>query len=601
MEGSKQNILLRYLRYAKPYRLMIGVVIIAGICKFTIPLVPAYITRLILDRIILNQDQVPYDQRLDLLWFFAAVLLAAAVLEGVAIFVRGFLTIKASSGVAFDLRQNLWRHLQRLSLNFHQSRPTGSILSRLMSDISVAQQMINQGIINVCMDFSSGVIAIVILFYIDWRLTLIVLSILPFYGMLYRKINPRLRAASHDVQEQTSLMSGSAVERLAGIAVVQSFAQEEQEQRRFDEQASELRHRFVRRGWLHQWLDSISHWLVSIASGGVWIFGAYIVMKGDMTPGAILQFTGTALILYMPIRRLSQINITFQNSMAAIERVFAIMDFVPEVLQRPGVEKRSPTEGAISFRDVSFHYSDGPDVLKNVSFDVKSGERVAIVGESGAGKSTLVTLMSRLYDVTGGVISIDNIDLRDYPLKNLRRNIGIVLQDTILFSGSIRENLRYGRKEASHTEIVEAAKVANIHSFIEKLPDGYETLIGERGLTLSGGQRQRVSLARTVLQDPKILILDEATSSLDSESENLITEALQHVMVGRTCLIIAHRLSTILNADRILVFREGQVVQSGSHENLMAAEGYYRHLFEQQFKPLQNLVGDKGNRKLPKR
>lgn len=587
---KKRNVLWRYLRYAWPYRSLLLVVMAAGITKFTIPLIPPYVTRVIIDRIVLNAGDLAMSTRVTMLWQMAAVLVGVVIIESVAIFIRGYFTVRVSSGVAFDLRQNLWRHLQRLSLGFHQSRPTGSILSRLISDIGVSQQMINQGIVNVVIDMASGCVALVVLLSISWQLTLVVVSILPLYGLLYRKINPRLRQASRDVQEQTSVMSGQAVERLAGIAVVQSFAQERSEQRQFANQAGELRGRFVRRGKLSQGLNAASNFLVGLAGYGVWIVWAFMAIQGRLSVGEMLQFAGTAALLYMPIRRLSQINITYQTSIAAIERVFAIFDVMPEVRQKPGVPDRAPKDGHIVFRNVSFAYNGDGQVLKNLNFEVAPGERLAVVGESGAGKSTLVTLIPRLYDVAAGAIEIDGVNVRDYPLRRLRRSIGIVLQDTILFSGTVRENLRYGRKHAADSEIIAAARAANAHEFITAMPDGYDTVLGERGLTVSGGQRQRLSLARTILQDPKILVLDEATSSLDSESENLITEALQRVMVGRTCLIIAHRLSTVTGADRILVLHEGRVVETGKHEDLLRRGGYYRHLFDQQFAPLQRIV-----------
>jgi len=299
-------------------------------------------------------------------------------------------------------------------------------------------------------------------------------------------------------------------------------------------------------------------------------------------------------VLYGPIQRRSEVNLIYQTSMAAIERVFAIFDCTPAVQNRPGALDKEPALGDVVFDGVCFNYAARPPVLRDLSFTVAPGDRVAIVGESGAGKSTLVTLIPRLYDVTGGTIRIDGIDVRDYRLMRLRRSIGIVLQESILFSGTVAENLRYGNKRAKKSDIIEAAQAANAHDFIMELPEDYNTIIGERGLNLSGGQRQRLSLARTILQNPRVLILDEATSSLDSESENLITEALQRVMAGRTCLIIAHRLSTVIGADRLLVLKAGRLVEQGPHEELLAAGGYYRYLFEQQFGPLQELMARSG-------
>ena len=329
---------------------------------------------------------------------------------------------------------------------------------------------------------------------------------------------------------------------------------------------------------------------MALGAAAAWIVGGLLAIEGRISVGEIIEFVAVVATLYAPVQRLSEVSIIYQDSMAAIERVFAVFDRMPEVRDRPGAIRLPPQRGAVEFDRVSFRYGDGPPVLRDVSFSVAPGERVAIVGESGAGKSTLVTLIPRLYDVPEGSVRVDGVDVRGYKLRRLRQGIGIVLQETILFSGPLRENLRYGRKEASDEEIIAAARAANIHDFVASLPDGYDTMVGERGLNLSGGQRQRVSLARTILQNPRILILDEATSSLDSESENLITEALQHVMAGRTCVIIAHRLSTVMGADRILVFREGRVVEQGPHAELLERDGYYRHLFEQQFGPLQNLL-----------
>ncbi len=587
---TKPRYLLRYLAYAKPYRWQILLVILAGVAKFTIPLIPAWVTGQLIDRVVNNVGDLSRAARVDLLWDYGGILGLVAVGEAIAIFVRGYMTSRVSTRIAFDVRHDLWRHIQRLSLNFHHSRPTGSILSRLMSDISVSQQMINTGIVNVCIDAASASVALLFLFSISWKLTLLVLIILPVYGLLYRLINPRLRQASRDVQEQTSVMSGAAVERLAGMAVIQSFAQEKAETASFAEQAYELRSKAVRRGKLNQMLSSGSNFLMAIVSALVLLVGSYLCIEGQLSAGQIVAFTAAAAQLYLPIRRFSQINIMYQTSMAAIERVFRMFDVVPEVTSRPDAIEKVPGTGGIRFEHVSFGYDPDVPVLQDLDFEIAPGRRVAIVGESGAGKSTLVTLIPRLYDVTAGAIRIDGIDIRDYRLRMLRRSIGIVLQDSILFSGTIRENLRYGRKSATEAEIRQAAKMANAEPFILAQPEGYDAVIGERGLSLSGGQRQRISLARTILQNPRILILDEATSALDSESENLITEALERVMQGRTCLIIAHRLSTIIDADRILVFRQGRLVEQGPHEQLLAAGGYYRHLFEQQFGPLQELL-----------
>ena len=594
MPESKRHPLLRYLRFARPYKWTFALIVAAGVAKFTLPLIPADVIRRIIDHVIRNDMRLADDQRMHLLWWLGGVLVAVSIAQAAAIYIRGSNTVKISTRIAFDLRQSLWRHLQRLSLGFHTSRPTGSLLSRLMSDIDVSQQMMQAGIINVCIDAVSGSVALWVLFSISWKLTLLALAILPIYAVLYRRLNPRIRQASREVQEQRSIMSGLAVERLGGIAVVQTFAQEPAEQARFANEADELRGRAMHRGLLAQVLAAFSELLVALAANAVWVVGAYLAVRGELTPGEIIKFTAVAALLYLPIRRFSELNIIYQTSMAAIERVFGIFDVVPEVRSAPGSRDEPPASGGIEFHDVSFRYPHRPPALREISFAIPPGQRVAIVGESGAGKSTLVTLIPRLYDVSDGRICIDGVDIRDYRLRPLRRSIGIVLQESILFSGTVSENLRYGREDATDDEIVAAAEAANAHEFISRLPQGYDTVIGERGVSLSGGQRQRISIGRTLLQDPRILILDEATSSLDSESENLINEALDRVMVGRTCLIIAHRLSTVIGSDRILVLRDGQLVEDGPHAQLLEAGGYYRHLFEEQFGTVNGMTAPAG-------
>ncbi len=583
MSSAKSSPLWRFLAYAKPYRWWIAAIVVFAVGLYGLAIVAASISRIFFDDVIPNQDA-------RLLWWLVGALAAIEIARATATYVRGVCMVKLRTSVVLDIRQAMWKHLQRLSLGFHQSRPAGSLLSRLMSDINEGQKIIGAGLVKVGIDLICGGIAVVTLFTISWPLTLLVLAILPVYGYMYRKVNPRIRQASRELQQQRSVMSGHAVERLNGIAVVQSFAQEPFESRLFADRCDELRAKDVYRGRLSKKLRAASDFLVKIGAHSVLVVGAMLAFKHRITVGQIIQFAAVVGLLYGPIQRLSEVNIIYQTSMAAIERIFAIFDSTPEVKDPPGAGDRAPDHGKIQFDKVCFNYAACAPVLRDLSFTVTPGDRVAIVGESGAGKSTLVALISRLYDVTDGAIRIDGMDVRDYRLKRLRRRIGIVLQESILFSGTVRENLQYGNRQATTDQIVEAAQAANAHDFIMKLPDDYSTVIGERGLTLSGGQRQRLSLARTILQNPRILILDEATSSLDSESENLIIQALQRVMEGRTCLIIAHRLSTVIGADWILVLKEGRLVEQGPHKQLLADDGYYRHLFGQQFGPMQELT-----------
>ena len=586
MAGGRKP-LLRFSSFLKPHRRWAIGLVVLGLIGFGLFLLTARLVRLIPDRAIADNDR-------GLLWTLAGLLLLVEAVKAVSIYWKGVCQTRLRTNMVYDVRQALWRHLQRLSLAFHHSRPTGSLLSRLTTDINAAQQLISAGLVSLAVDIVGAVAAVVMLLLISWRMTVVAMIVLPAYTLLLAKLSPRIREASHEFQEHSAVMSGHAVERLSGIAVVQSFAQEPSESRRFASTNDSLRVTDIRRSRLAWLQNSLTNFLMQIGAHSVWIIGGWMVIEGELKIGAIIEFSIILSLMFGPLTRFSDLTMIYQQSMAAIERVFRIFDIVPEIKNRPNALDKVPGMGGIEFDDVKFEYPDRPPVLRDLSFSVAPGERVAIVGESGAGKSTLVTLIPRLYDVMGGAIRVDGIDVRDYRIKKLRRSIGIVLQESILFSGTVRENIEYGRRRASKGDIIAAAKAANAHQFIEELPDGYETLVGERGLQLSGGQRQRLSIARTILQNPRILILDEATSSLDSESENLITEALQRAMAGRTCMVIAHRLSTVINADRILVMKEGRLVEQGPHEDLLAAGGYYAFLFQQQFGPLQELMSRSG-------
>ncbi len=508
------------------------------------------------------------------------------------IYFDGMNMTKFSQSLVFDLRQTMWRHLQRLGLAFHNTRTTGSIQSRLMGDIAEAQSLLASSLPRLTIDAVFGVVAIGMLLWISWELTIVTVIVLPLYVWLFKHFNPRIRSSNKQLREHHAEMSGHAVERLGAISVVQTFAQEVSEARTFADNSRRIVDRQIIVGQYSHMLRSLSNFLVQAGSIAPWFVGAYVIVSsGRLNLGELLQFAGIAGMMYWPVRLLGDTSVIYQRAMASVERVFEVLDETPTVKNRRGSVDRVPGMGWVQFEGVSFAYPDREPVLHDLCFQIAPGERVAIVGESGAGKSTLATLIPRLYDVASGEISIDGIDIRDYRLRRLRRSIGIVLQDSILFSGTIRENLLYGNKKARKSDIVAAAKLANAHNFIMDLPDGYDTIVGQRGMTLSGGQRQRVSIARTILQNPRILILDEATSALDSESENLINEAMRHVMEGRTAVVIAHRLSTIVASDRVLVMKDGRVVEQGRHEELLAdKDGYYRFLFEQQFGPLKELM-----------
>jgi len=453
-------------------------------------------------------------------------------------------------------------------------------------------------------------VAVALLFSISWRLALAMLAVLPLYLLVFRRLNPRVQAASDTVGRHISQITGNVQEQFSAMALVKTYSAEEREAARFFEENQRHFKHVSRQSHLGHMMGAMSEFLIHIGTTIIIGYGSYLALHGrhPLSAGDLMRFLGYAGILYAPVKRFAELNLIYQNSLASIRRVFRVFDINPKIQEKPDARALPPQLGAIEFANVYFRYADDSDesrirldedevdtdaieavfgqhwVLDSVSFHVRVGERVALVGASGSGKTTLVSLLPRLYDVQQGAVLVDGVDVRDYTLKGLRASIAVVQQDSFLFSGTIRENLAYGKPSADMKAIIEAAKAAHAHDFISALPQGYETILGERGINLSGGQRQRLSIARALLKDPKILILDEATSALDSESEALVQQALERLMSNRTSLIIAHRLSTVRHADRILVLSGGRIVETGSHEKLCAHDGVYAKLVRREFR-----------------
>jgi len=601
---KERQAMLRFLAYLTPYLPLFISATIFGVINYTVGPIVTSVTGYVIDRIIIGSGPHhtgrpnPLYPVLDhLLHRFAPgatptqqanFLLGAVIMillsMGLVMFLRGYLVGIGGQRVIFKLRNDLYEHIQGLSLSFFQQNRSGSIVSRLTSDIALAQNFIGNACTLLWMDSISVIGIAVWLFLLSPRMAAVSLIVLPFWVFSVRFYGQRIRKASHAVQEGLSELSGQVQEKVAGATVVQAFAREKRETRLFHRMHRSLYDRQVTTVRYQALNMATSNVLTSVAPITVVLFGAHEVIAGRMTTGMMITFWTTLGLFYMPLQRLTDMAAVIANAGAAIDRIFDIFDIAPDIADAEGaIALPAKIEGRVELRNVTFGYDPEVPILKGLNLDIKPGEVIAFVGPSGAGKSTLVNLVPRFYDVTGGEIRVDGHNIADVKVKSLRNNIGMVLQDNILFTGTIKENILYGRPGATDQEIVEAAVAANAHHFIEALEGGYETEIGERGTKLSGGQKQRLAITRAFLRDPRILILDEATSALDSESEKLIQNALNRLMIGRTTLIIAHRLSTIMHADKIVAMQDGRIIEVGSHADLLANRGLYYHLYKAQF------------------
>jgi ATP-binding cassette, subfamily B, putative efflux pump len=569
--------------YAWRYWPLILLSIVLGVIKFAIPLAVPHVFGKILDQVILLDDAVAMNQRMPTLLWALGGLSVALVLRIPVGYLRGYCAQLAGNRTIFDIRNQLYAHIQRLSLNYHAHQRSGAMTSRLINDVNTAQGILDRGVMSVWVDLIFLLIVVVLLLVKDLHLALVSLAVLPVYGLCFTLIRGRLRKTAREAQRQMSKLSGEANEKISGLAVVIAFVREKAEQRLFLESHQKYFGKVMKRVHYEVLMHSFSEFLTLLGPMVVVTYGAYRCIQGHLTPGELVAFHGFLAQLYLPTRRLSDASAALQVQLAAMDRVFALMDVEPEIQDAPDAVPLAPGPASIAYNHVDFAYHEDQPVLKDISFSAEAGQAVAFVGRSGAGKTTLVHLAPRFYDIAAGNIQVRGQDIQNVTLQSLRGHIGIVAQDVILFSGSIRDNILYGREGASEEEMLEAARMAHVDEFVEAFPKGYDTIIGERGITLSGGQKQRLSIARAFLRDPEILILDEATSNLDSHSENIIQEALAQLMQGRTTLVIAHRLSTITHCDQVLVMEAGRIIQRGTHDSLIAQPGPYRALCEEQF------------------
>ncbi len=580
---KKNRNFIRFLGYVRPYTKYLVLGVIGGIVKFSLPLLVPQVTRHLLDGVFLNPALTRVQKTNELLFYAGGMILLFIFVYAPFTYMRHLFTDKAGRRAVFNLRCDLYYRILRMSASFFNRNKSGAILTRLISDIQLAQNLVGTALSNTWMDAIALIVVLFCLFRIDVLTTLVALSTFPLYLLFFRRFSTEIRTTTRRVQDELSAMSSSAQERIAGSVVIRAFAQERTERKRFETDSERLFHTDMRRVLIQSLNQAITGTLTSISPLIIILFGGYRVISGDMTVGDLIAVTMYLGPLYLPLQRFSELNIVFANAMAAVDRIYEIMDEKPEIVSAPDAVELADVRGRVEFDHVSFSYDGVTPVLRDVSFCVEPGEKVALVGPSGSGKSTIVSLIPRFYDVNKGGVKIDGRDVRSLQVPSLRHHIAMVLQDPILFSGSIRENILYGDPTATDAEVLEAAKAAGAHEFILSLPDGFETEVGERGGLLSGGQRQRITIARAFLKDPRILILDEATASLDPESEFVVQDALRRLVTGRTTFIIAHRLSTVINAQRIFVLSAGQVVQTGTHVDLLAQGGIYREYYQKQF------------------
>jgi ATP-binding cassette, subfamily B, bacterial len=564
---------IRFLaRYTKRYRLRTSLAVVSLLLATLTGLIPPYLAKVAIDDGVRGGD-------LGLLTVLVVLMLAAGVASLFTGAAQTYFTGWTGERILADLRNDLFRHLQRLSLGFYERNRAGVVISRLTNDVDALDQLVTDGVTTLVQSSLTLVGTAIILFFLDWKLALATVTVIPALIIATRMFRTRSARAYSQVRERLGLVTATLAEDIAGMRVVQAFTREPRNQQRFEDVNAHYREAnqqtVVLNGLYFPFVDFLSAVATAIVIG----FGGYLVFHGQTSPGTLFAFILYVSNFFDPVQQLSQLYNTFLAAVAALDKITGVLDEEPEVRDRPDARGLPPIEGNVAFEDVRFRYGTGPEVLHGIDLHVPAGTTVALVGHTGAGKSTIAKLLARFYEPQQGRITIDGIDTREVTQESLRRQLGIVPQEGFLFAGTVRDNIAFGKPDAAPEEIVAAAQAVGAHDFIMRLEDGYETDLQERGTRLSLGQRQLVAFARALLADPRILILDEATSSVDIGTERRIEDALHRLLAGRTAFIIAHRLSTIRDADLIVVLEHGKVVEQGTHDELMAKRGLYTSLY----------------------